>query len=306
MKIDAFAHVFLPDFAQAIRKIHPNLDQEMPFLAIPALSDFSIQRAVLPADDRQIISMVNVNPEDYVDASQAAELVEAANAELSQTVQSNPDLFYSSVAMICANNIPATVKIIEQIASRRASGDTSIVGIQVFTRHLGRSIADPVFRPIFEASVTHHVPLWLHPVFDTRKPDNNTVFSWEYELSQAMMQIVQAGYFVDFPDLHILVHHAGAMVPYFYERIAHILGTDEASQFKQFYVDTALVGNAPALALAHSFYGKDHLLFGTDAPFAVAPAGATAEVIEAINQLPISTSDAQAIFYRNIEQFLAW
>ena len=263
----------------------------------------AIRRAAQPHDVRQIISMVNVNPEDYVDSEPAAELTRQANEELSRTVRDHPDLFSNGVAMICANNIDATVATIEQIASRRARGDDTLVGIQVLTRHLGCSVADPMFRPIFAACAAHDVPLWLHPVFDARKPDNNVVFSWEYELSQAMMQIVQAGCFADFPGLRILVHHAGALVPYFYERIRHILGEDTARQFRLFYADTALIGNAPALALAYSFYG-DHLLFGTDAPFAVPPAGATGEVIEDIRQLNLGDDGKNAIFRRNVERFI--
>lgn len=131
----------------------------------------AIRRAAQPHDVRQIISMVNVNPEDYVDSKPAAELTRQANEELSRTVRDHPDLFSNGVAMICANNIDATVATIEQIASRRARGDDTLVGIQVFTRHLGRSVADPMFRPIFAACAAHDVPLWLHPVFDARKPD---------------------------------------------------------------------------------------------------------------------------------------
>lgn len=304
MRIDAFAHVFLPQFADTMRTIHPSLEQDMPFLSIPALGDVTIRRLALPAGVRQIISMVNVNPEDYVDSALASELTQYANEELAETVRTNPGLFYGGVAMICANNIDASGRIIEQIARQKAAGDNTMLGIQIFTRHLGQSIADPAFVALFQACSQYQIPMWLHPVFDERKPENNTVFSWEYELSQAMMQIVQAGYFTKYPDLRILVHHAGAMVPYFYERITHILGVDLASQFKRFYVDTALIGNTPALELAYSFYGADRLIFGTDAPFAVSPAGATTEVINAIENLQVSEEDKRRIFQRNLENFL--
>lgn len=53
--------------------------------------------------------------------------------------------------------------------------------------NLSKSIANPEFDPIFKKAAKLNLPLWLHPVFDQRKPDNNLVFSWEYELSQAML-----------------------------------------------------------------------------------------------------------------------
>lgn len=137
--------------------------------------------------------------------------------------------------MLAMNNIPASLKILENIEK-----NPYLVGAQIFTRHLEKSIADPEFEPILLKAAELNLPLWLHPVFDNRKPDNNLVFSWEYKLSQAMLQLVQSDIFKKAPDLKILVHHAGAMVPFFSGRIDHILNQEHAEMFKNFYVDTAI------------------------------------------------------------------
>ena len=170
--------------------------------------------------------------------------------------------------------------------------------------NLGKSIADPEFDPIFKKAAKLNLPLWLHPVFDQRKPDNNLVFSWEYELSQAMLQLVQSNIFKKYPHLKILIHHAGAMVPFFSGRIDHILDAEHAAMFKKFYVDTAILGNSPALQLAIDYYDIDHVLFGTDAPFAVMPAGANAIIVEAIDDLHLSNKDSQKIFSENYQQLV--
>ena len=72
-----------------------------------------------------------------------------------------------------------------------------------------------------------------------------------------------------------------------------------AQDFKKFYVDTAILGNTPALQLAIDYYGIDHVLFGTDAPFAVMPSGADQIITQAINDLTISDKDKQKIFHDN-------
>lgn len=95
------------------------------------------------------------------------------------------------------------------------------------------------------------------------------------------------------------------MVPFFQGRIDHILDAEHAAAFKNFYVDTAILGNTPALQLAIDYYGIDHVLFGTDAPFAVMPAGAEKIVSEAIESLQISEADKQKIFAGNAQKFLA-
>lgn len=181
----------------------------------------------------------------------------------------------------------------------QAQAHPELLGIQLFSRHLGKSWADPDFRPVFEAAAQHQVPIWLHPVFDSRKPDNNIIFSWEYEQTQAMLDLVQAGYFQDFPNLKVIVHHAGAMAPYFSGRIDHILPTAQAQDFRRFYVDTALLGNSKALELCVDFFGVDRVLFGTDAPLGLAPAGATELIATAIEAMPLSASDKQKIFSGN-------
>lgn len=75
------------------------------------------------------------------------------------------------------------------------------------------------------------------------------VFSWEYELSQAMLQIVQADILGKLPNLKTLVHYAGAMVSFFSGRIERIL-----DDFKKFNVDTAILGNSAALNLAIDYF----------------------------------------------------
>jgi len=49
---------------------------------------------------------VNVNPEDFVDADQAAALCRFGNAELAELVRANRDVFPAGVAMLPLNNVP--------------------------------------------------------------------------------------------------------------------------------------------------------------------------------------------------------
>ncbi|MGT2846308.1 amidohydrolase family protein [Streptococcus massiliensis] len=296
-KIDVFAHVLLPNFYQKMLKIEPQLPELFPFIQHPHLQDFELRRKFWDGETKQIISYVNVNPEDYLEPDDAAKLCAFANQEMLEAVDHHSDMFLAGVAMVPMNNQEAACAIVEQV-----SKSTSIVAIQLFTRALGKSIADPSFRPVFETCARLNVPILLHPVFDERKPDNNIVFSWEYELTQAMLQLVQAGMFKEFPNLKIIVHHAGAMVPFFAERIHHILPAEQALDFKKFYVDTAILGNPKALDLAVDYYGAEHVLFGTDAPLGIAPAGSTEAILQAIDQMDITSEERLSILSGNAER----
>ena len=299
-KNDVFAHVLLPNFYQKMLSIDPELPKKIPFINNEVLQNMEERKKYWVDGVKQIISYVNVNPEDYVDSNKSYELCKEANEELLDTLKKHPDMFYGGVAMIPMNNIDGAIDIMEQ----QVKPNKKLYGIQLFTRALGKSIADEEYEKIFETASKLDLVIWLHPVFDNRKPDNNIVFSWEYELSQAMMQIVEKGIFQKYPNLKIIVHHAGAMIPFFAGRIKYILGEEKEADFKKFYVDTALLGNTKALELAREYFGNDHIVFGTDAPLGIMPAGATKEIDDAINNMNITDVDKEEIFSKNIERIL--
>ncbi len=298
-RIDVFAHVLPPRFYARMKQIEPAIPERYAFFANPVLSDMELRRTHWDGVTKQVISHVNALPEDYVGPDEAAELCRVANDELMEMMRANRDLFEAGVLMVPMNNIDEAVAIVHE----QVEADPDAVGVQVFTRALGRSIADPQFRPLFAALAEAGLPAWLHPVFDLRKPDNNLVFSWEYELSQAMLQMVQADLFQEFPDLKVIVHHAGGMAPFFAGRIDRILPPSQAADFRKFYADTAILGNPRALDLAVDFFGADHVLFGTDAPLGILPAGATKEICEAIDDMHVTEAERQAIYettYRSL------
>lgn len=299
-KIDVFAHVLLPNFYQKMLSIDPELPKKIPFINNEVLQNMEERKKHRVDGVKQIISYVNVNPEDYVDSNKSYELCKEANEELLDTLKTHTDIFYGGVAMIPMNNIDGAIDIMEQ----QVKPNKKLYGIQLFTRALGKSIADEEYEKIFETASKLGLIIWLHPVFDNRKPDNNIVFSWEYELSQAMMQIVEKGIFKKYPNLKIIVHHAGAMIPFFAGRIKYILGEEKEADFKKFYVDTALLGNTKALELAREYFGNDHIVFGTDAPLGIMPAGATKEIDDAINNMNITDADKEEIYSKNIERLL--
>lgn len=300
VKLDVFAHVLPTNLLKKMKQDFPDIIQKNLFLQIPSLTDLKLRHQNFPNDIKQIISNVNLNPEDYYsDAKLTAQLCSDANKELLKIVQENDDIFEAAVGMLPMNNVPQAVKIMDKIAQT-----DKFVGVQLFTRALDKSIADKEFESIFEKAARLNLPIWLHPVFDSTKRDNNLTFSWEYELTQAMYQIVKAGYFEKYPNLKIIVHHAGAMVPFFSGRIKHTMTQQEYLDFKKFYVDTAILGNTKALELAFDFFGEDHMLFGTDAPFAVMPNGNTSEIVSAINEMDISDLQLQKIYRGNFNNLL--
>lgn len=299
-KIDVFAHVLPERFYAKMKTVEPSIPERYAFFNNPVLTNMELRRSYWDGESRQVISHVNALPEDYVGPAEAAALCREGNAELLEMLDANRDMFEAAVLMVPMNNIDEAVCIVREDVAQ----NPDVVGVQVFTRALGESIAAPQFRPLFAALAEVGAPAWLHPVFDLRKPDNNLVFSWEYELTQAMLQMVQAGFFQEYPELKVIVHHAGGMAPFFAGRIDRILPADQARDMRRFYVDTAILGNPRALDLAADYYGSDHIVFGTDAPLGILPAGATAEIRAAIDDMHVSDAEKQAIYEDNYRRLI--
>ena len=210
-------------------------------------------------------------------------------------------------SQIQPRNIIGDARVNDYIARQQTEAEMSIEALPALKEEYYRTQLYDLFNfmPLFAALEEVGAPAWLHPVFDPRKPDNNLVFSWEYELSQAMLQMVQAGLLQEYPQLKVIVHHAGGMAPFFAGRIDRIMTPAQAADMRKFYVDTAILGNPRALDLAVDFYGADHVVFGTDAPLGILPAGATAEIMQAIADMNVSDTVKQAIREDNYRKLLA-
>ena len=294
--IDVFAHILPPQFLQQMLNVVPHvLEGQNSWMHNELLTDLKSRKSTILPNHQEILSVVNLNPEDFMGPQASLQLCYQLNQELIEIVNQNSNFFPAAVAAVPMNNIEGACKLIQE----QVKPSKELAGIQLFTRALNQAITVPEYEPLFTLMNQIQKPIWLHPVFDSRKPDNNMTFSWEYELTLAMNQIVAADYFKKYPNLRIIVHHAGAMVPTFSERIRYIQGSDRYEQFRHFYVDTALLGNSLALELTVEFFSSQHVLFGTDTPLGIPPVGPTSQIEEALMQSNLQPAVLQQIFRDN-------
>ncbi|CAN0383473.1 unnamed protein product [Phaeothamnion confervicola] len=134
-----------------------------------------------------------------------------------------------------------------------------------------------------------------------------------------MTRLIYAGLFDKLPNLKIVTHHMGGMIPYFAEKIT--LGFEQIffgsmernplaercglkrpplDYFRMLYGDTATNGSVPATLCGHAFFGTQRAVFATDAPFD--PDGGVHLVkrtIAAVEALPITAAEKAQIFDGN-------
>jgi predicted TIM-barrel fold metal-dependent hydrolase len=306
MKIDAYAHILPPAYFKALKEKagpHPSIEREG---ANPANNDLETRFRLMDRNPEvvQVISISQPALESVVSRTDAVELSMLANDCLAELVNRYPDRFLAGVACLPVQDMEATLKETE-----RAIEKLKLRGIELYCNIDEEELGSPRLRPLYEMMSQYDLPIWLHPA--VRAKGDEPILGWPYETSQAMLSLVNHGVLRDFPNLKFIVHHAGAMTPFFEQRIRWLFplryGLKEVKNpvedFRKFYCDTAIYGSTPALMCAYEFYGPEHILFGTDAPLGP-DFGLTGVTIESIQRMNISEADRQKIYWQNAVDLL--
>ena len=261
---------------------------------VPSLSDIDVRLRLMDAYPGvvQVLTLAAPPLETLVTPGDAVELARIANDELAELVAKYPDRFIAAVACLPLNDMDAALE-----EADRAITELKLVGVQLNSNINGAYLGEPQFRPLYEKVSRYDLPLWIHPWFPSPVGPRNRRLDWPYDTSLAMLSLVRAGVFEDYPTIKFITHHCGGMIPFFAAR----LGEDKT---RKFYNDTAIYGNTPALMCGHAHFGTDHLLFGTDMPLARVMNGFTLETIEAIEHMDIPDVDKNMIFEGNAKRLL--
>ncbi|HEX9726628.1 MAG TPA: amidohydrolase family protein, partial [Vicinamibacteria bacterium] len=207
-------------------------------------------------------------------------------------------------------------------------------GVQIYTNAAGHPLDAPQFVPLFDAMAGYDLPILLHPTRGANFPDYLTekkskyeiwwTFGWPYETSVAMARLVFSGLFDRHPDIKIVTHHMGAMIPYFEGRVGpgwDQLGARTSDEdltvvrdrlkkrpidyFRMFYADTAVFGARAATECGLDFFGPDHVLFASDAPFDPEKGPMyIRETIKVIDNLDVSDEVRARIYNGNAKKLL--
>jgi len=135
----------------------------------------------------------------------------------------------------------------------------------------------------------------------------------------AVCRLVYSGVFDRYPNLKIVTHHCGGLIPYlagrfdwaddFNEMTAGQRDIDLKEKglayFKRIYYDTAVNGNTAALNCAREVMGLDQMLFGTDVPFDNQfGRRLIRQTIESVERMELTAEQKQQIYQDNAIKLL--
>ena len=328
MKIDIAAHIYPTKFKETIYKEIPSgLYLKDVMDTLPTLFDLEHRFRIMDKFEglMQVLTMPSPHIEQTADREKALDLAKQVNDEMAELVLKYPDRFAAAVACLPMNNMDAALKEVD-----RAINDLKFRGVLINTPINDKPLDSPEFIPLYEKMSQYNLPIWIHPVrfhrYSDYRAENSSrymifhIFGWPYETAAAMTRLVFSGILEKYPNLKIITHHCGGMVPFLEQRIigaydhAEMLRGAKYKQgltrapieyFKMFYYDTAIYGNTPALMCTFAFCGVDHMLFGTDMPFdSQFGERYTRQTIEAIEQMDVSDLEQKKIFEDNARKLL--
>jgi len=333
MKIDIYNHVMPAAYLELMKQHSKDQGIVKRMSSLRMLWDIEARVAMLDEkfpDVQQVLTLSLPSPDSLGGPDLSPEFARVANDGMAEMVRKWPKKFPAFIASLPMNNVPAALeemdRAIEKLGAR---------GIQICTSVNGRPMDEPEFFPVFERVTRHHkLPVFMHPVRPGSRPDYPTeqlskyeiwqVLGWPYETSVAMARFVFSGLLEKLPDLRLVTHHCGAMIPFLSGRAETLwaqLGARSADgsdadilkrmskkpieYFKMFYADTVLGGSAPALRCGLDFFGIDKIVFASDCPFD--PENGPMfirEGIRSIEDLALSEDDKRKIYFGNALKLL--
>lgn len=275
---------------------------------------------------QQILSLGSPPFELVADDAQSKELARIGTDSMAELCAKHPDRF---PGFISTPPMGAGIDAILE-AARYAVEEAGACGMQIYTHVNGRPIDDPEFAPFFDYMAKVDLPIWLHPARGAKMADYPTeekskyeiwwTFGWPYESSAAMARLVFSKTMQRLPNLKVITHHGGGMIPFFEGRVGpgwDVLGVRTSDEdygallkelsdrpidyFRRFIADTATFGGVGSIKMAIDFFGADQVVFASDAPFD--PEGGRMyirETIRALNEMDIDEDTRAALYHGNL------
>ncbi len=327
-KLDAFNHIWPTPFYEALKDAMGSMtDITRRSEAVPMIVDLDVRFRVMDQFDdyEQILSLASPPLELAGGPEIGRKLSKIGSDSMAELCAQHPDRFPGFIATIALHDLDGAVDEVD-----RAINELGAAGIQLFTNVGGKPLDAPEFRPVFERMHELGKPIWIHPARGASMPDYASedkslyeiwwTFGWTYESAVCQARLVWSKIMTDLPDLNIIFHHAGGIVPFNagrvdagwsqmgartswtdYTKLPGELGRSHSEIFRSFYADTASFGAAAPLECARDFYGVEHLVFASDSPFDPEKGPMyIRETIRAIESMDLTDAEKEQIYSGNL------
>ena len=274
MRVDTHHHAIPPEYRKALQNagIADSGGRALPEWSVEAslhtMAELDVATAILSVNSPATTFLPH--PAD------AAALARDLNEYLADVVTAQPGRFgfFASLPMPHVDECVA-----EAI---RALDDLKADGVVLLANHAGTYVGEDGQDDLFAALDARSAVVFIHPA-ELPGPAVPGVPPWATDFlldtTRTAFLLVRNGIRQRYPNIRIILSHAGGFVPYASHRMALAITAetgrspaDSLDEFASFYFDTALSSSAAALPTLLAFAKPGHVTFGSDFPFAPLPA----------------------------------
>lgn len=271
-RIDVHQHVLPPRLVKAIG------EDEIGKLLVSGKAPQWTAQSSLEMMDRQGIAKayVSMSAPGVAGFSQdkAIAAIQDYNDDVGDICRDHPARFGAFAALPMPYIEPTLAEI------ERAYDVIGVDGSGVFSNYGGRYIGDPVFFPVLEELNHRKAVLFVHPDEGPASAIEGVpaaTLDFPFDTSRAIVSLLVSGALKRFPDIKFIFAHAGGTVPFLAERIARLERIEKHKDalkggvvplLQKLYFDTALSANKYIFASLRELVSAEHILFGSDYPFA--------------------------------------
>ncbi len=224
---------------------------------------------------------------DLGDTEKTASLARACNEAQARMVGDHPKRF-AMLAILPLPDIEASLRELAYAYDALAAD-----GVVLMSNYFGEYVGSGKFRPVFEEINRRKGIVLVHPTlphgFRGFPGVSLSTMEFPFDTARAIMSMLYYGTPELFPDVKVIWTHAGGAMPYLAGRTAtlsrrnadfRLSGDKLVPALRSFYYDVTQSLSAPTFAALRTLVPFDHILFGSDCPFA-----RTAQIQSALDEL---------------------
>ena len=262
---------------------------------------------------RSVLSLSSPQPW-FGNLTESRRIIRSVNEKMAEAKRNHPNRFLWC-ATLPQPDIEASIE-----EAVYAFDTLKANGVKLATSVDGVYLGDPIYDPLMKVLDDKEAVVVLHPV--KPNPVNESTFTggpifvYEYpaETTRAVLNMVAHNVMTRFPNIKVVVPHAGSFIPYAVPRLRGgyplllqqglTEPIDIDGNLAKLYYDLAGGPSVQAVKMLLTITSPDHVLFGTDYPFVPAPIlqKVASRVKSEIEANPEIGTFSNAIFRENAEK----
>ncbi|HLZ68260.1 MAG TPA: amidohydrolase family protein [Aliidongia sp.] len=264
--VDVHHHALLPDLTG---------DIDLGSVDIPAWSiDDSVEFMDRMGIDVAVLSLSSPGV-PYGDPAKARDIARRVNETLASYVARRPDRF-AAFATLPLPDIEGSLREAEH-----ALDVLQLDGIGVMSNY-GPYFGSAHYDPLFALLNRKACPVHIHPRPPVLSAEQDfglppSLYEFTFESTRVAVQVAYNNVFGRFPNLKLILSHAGGTVPFLAKRLTYgpqiVAGlkgkapVDTIGELAKFYFDLAMVSGRFTLPALNALVRPDHILYGSDFPY---------------------------------------